>query len=356
MNDTNTAQASEPAMSEPSSATQTSEPSQQATATDQGTAQAATPTQDASGSLPADTRNAIPQDNAATTQPDPFEKRYKDQEAFVTRLSQERAQLTNQLKQYQGIDPREYTQLQQQVQQLRQQADAIKAKPWHPTHPDSQTTNARIQSMRSFVQDRQAIMSRQDLDANGKNAAIQALAESRRLTPDDERVYKEFEATTENDRQTARNDPRSFTTSVVQEMIAPAFQQMMQQYEQFQANKQYVQDFTSNPQNAPLLQSQRDTMLRALDPSVSRTELAQELAAAKYEAEQLRKKLTMDAESVHSAEAQQDATRTGATYRRDARNTPIAEDPRVEAEKLGLQGNQLLDFLTRKANERRRVG
>lgn len=326
--------------------TQPSEPTNGATPSDAGSAVAETQPDVASqpGSLPTDIRSSTPNlagntpakaDSQQPQAPVNWEKRFKDSEPYITRLSQERAELQKSLKAWEGLDPQ---QVREALQRQQQQAEAASLKPWSARHPEFATTKARMDKVRNYFSATEAIEKDPHITPEAKQQIAQRMAQQFGVTRDDAKLYQDFEAEKASVQERLTTD----FDGLFQEKFDALFQSKIGEYEQFQSARTKAQSILS--ENGPLIEKHRDEIAWAMQ-NPQRSEVAFALVKAREELEALKAKVGQQTEHTETAQAQSAALKQRASVHRDASTRSPAVDPVEEASKLGLSGSRLAEFM-----------
>lgn len=168
-----------------------------------------------------------------------------------------------------GRQANEVGQLRQQVAQLesQRQAEAQRAQeeaqrlnlsPFHSRHPQHGQNVARVQAFGAFKSALQGLPPELQNDP----AARSRLAQAMRVTPDDEKLFQQQEAYSQQIRQEFESNPDEF----VERRVEQRLQQSFQKFEQYLEAKVNANGLIQ--QHAPLIEKHADRMNWVLDPNV----------------------------------------------------------------------------------------
>ena len=168
------------------------------------------------------------------------------------------------------------TQLQQEQQAAQQraqeEAQRLQLSPFHSRHPQHQQNTARVQAFSSF---RAAL---QGLPPELQNDPAQRarLAQAMGVTADDEKLYQQREAYSQQIQQEFQSNPDEF----VEKRVERRLQEQFQQFEQYLEAKVNAKGLIQ--QHQPLIESHAERMNWILDPNIPAREKA--IWAAQQEA------------------------------------------------------------------------
>ncbi len=341
----------DPAPIETSAPVATSEPmspTPEATPSSAGSAPSAVTQPEAkTGSLPTDTRSQItpsPGDPAAQPVHD-WQKRYSDAQSYAQRLNDQVKQMQAKLEPWNGLDP---NQVREAIEAQRKQAAQSQLRPWHPRHPESAQTDARLSRVKNYLAATRAIPA--DAPPELQDRMKQSAQAEFGVTREDAALYREHEQFVQGALNEFTRDPDSY----IEQRTQAAIQKALGEYEQFQRTNIQTQQFLTDPKNAPVIKDHADDILWAMN-NPQRREVGIAFAQQKAEIERLQALIGKNRESVATAEAQSIALKGKASVSRDPRVTPIVSgDPVQEAMAKGLKGDALLNHIEKsRANKAR---
>lgn len=269
-----------------------------------------------------------------TTDADPLAAVQQELHELKSRYGRERSEmqrLQEQLQAYGGVDPQ---QLQQMLEQQRQEAELKNLQIWNTRHPD----HARFNQLLSRSVEHERLLS--GASEEERQALSQRL--SREWTADDRQLLQQYYEHQSRVQQELAADPDGYIQARVEEMLSQQLPQYFNQYESWIKAKSDNDQWFNEHQD--LIDKHQDDILRVME-SPNRRDVALELVRAKAQIAELEQKLGQGAEAVATAEAQQQALNQRSTVQRDAAAQPAAADPVSEARQHGLAGRDLVEFL-----------
>ncbi len=270
-----------------------------------------------------------------------WENRWQEANRHISRLARENAEHKKYRDQWGDLKPEAVRDLVSR-QQTESQRQALK--PWHPQHPEYVSTASRLDRVESYQRTRQRILARQDLSSEQKNSELGAAAEDAEITNEDVSLFRQYDQHRKGFQERFTRDPESAIADIVERRV----QSRLAEYDNRKQVTTATDQWLNDPKRAPILEKYADDVLWAMDQQTPRRDVGMTIAQLKAENEGLRARLGGQREVVETAAAQQAALRKRSTVTRDAVTAPTTGDPVVEAQKQGLQGNELLDYLRSK--------
>lgn len=251
----------------------------------------------------------------------PYRKRFNDVLGNGQRLYQEVQEFR---KKYDGIDP---DLARKALEQHKHQESMAKLKPWnkgHEGYDKFQTVKNRASEYRRM---------QQHADTPEKQALLKDMAASM-FAPEELGLVQEYEQDRTALVSQFAEDPRGF----ISELVQPAIQEAISQYEQFQKSSSQTASWFNDPGNQPLLDKYAPDMYRIMDPNVPARDKAIEVARLKAENESLKARLMSSSETEAMAAAQV-GNRSRAAATTTVRNTPSrgVTDPYQHVIKQGFK-------------------
>lgn len=218
------------------------------------------------------------------------------------------------------------TQLQQEQQAAQQraqeEAQRLNLSPFHSRHPQHQQNTARVQAFSAFKAALQGLPPELQNDPAQRARLAQAMG----VTADDEKLYQQREAYSQQITQEFQSDPDAF----VEKRVERRLQEQFQQFEQYLEAKVNAKGLIQ--QHQPLIEQHADRMNWILDPQVPAREKAIWAAQQEAKVAELLATKVPEAQHVETLKARnQLASRQVAPTRAAA---AVAPSPFTEYEKL----------------------
>lgn len=216
------------------------------------------------------------------------------------------------------------TQLQQEQQAAQQraqeEAQRLQLSPFHSRHPQHQQNTARVQAFGSFKAALQGLPPELQNDPAQRARLAQAMG----VTADDEKLYQQREAYSQQIQQEFQSNPDEF----VEKRVERRLQEQFQQFEQYLEAKVNARGLIQ--QHQPLIEKHADRMNWILDPNVPAREKAIWAASQEEKVAELLATKVPEAQHVETLKARnQLASRQVAPTRAAA----VAPNPFAEYEK-----------------------
>lgn len=249
-----------------------------------------------------------------------WEKRYKDQQPYLTKLAQERADLT---KRYDGIDPQR---AREALAEMQRRQEVASLSPFNKGHAEYGQKKARIDLAETFIK------AAEGLD----NESARAMAARIGITADDITLRNQFQQTRAQEAESFHAAPKDF----IREVAGPMFQEMLQEHAAFLEGRTNAERWLSDPKNDQIVKSYAPDINRLLDNSVPLRDKVAFLGEKLSRLEALEKQLGQQAETVSQASAQQAALGNrsqGATRRGNTTATRVTDAAKYVKETLKLK-------------------
>lgn len=218
------------------------------------------------------------------------------------------------------------TQLQQEQQAAQQraqeEAQRLNLSPFHSRHPQHQQNTARVQAFSAFKAALQGLPPELQNDPAQRARLAQAMG----VTAEDEKLYQQREAYSQQIQQEFQSNPDEF----VEKRVERRLQEQFQQFEQYLEAKVNAKGLIQ--QHQPLIEQHADRMNWILDPNIPAREKAIWAAQQEAKVAELLATKVPEAQHVETLKARtQLASRQVAPTRAAA---AVAPSPFAEYEKL----------------------
>lgn len=218
------------------------------------------------------------------------------------------------------------TQLQQEQQAAQQraqeEAQRLNLSPFHSRHPQHQHNTARVQAFSAFKAALQGLPPELQNDPAQRARLAQAMG----VTAEDEKLYQQREAYSQQIQQEFQSNPDEF----VEKRVERRLQEQFQQFEQYLEAKVNAKGLIQ--QHQPLIEQHADRMNWILDPNIPAREKAIWAAQQEAKVAELLATKVPEAQHVETLKARtQLASRQVAPTRAAA---AVAPSPFAEYEKL----------------------
>ena len=261
-----------------------------------------------------DTTSHTPQEGTGTAAPPApavnYQARLAEVEARYKALRSGYDQGQQQLKQFQGVDPKAVADWQKQ-QEAAQQAQL---KIWHPKNPQNVQfagTRAKLDAYRTQLQGAKTPEAR---------AAIEATVPAI-FSQDEQTSIREWEAHKAQTMDRFASDPDSFIQELLESKLQSTIDGRFQTLTKEQAAVHDVESWFTNPANAPIAQKYAAEMRQALTDNVPWPYVRQ-MAIDRFRLEGAQSREGAVDQKAAMAKAQLQAQKKNASITRDGKTTP----------------------------------
>lgn len=225
----------------------------------------------------------------ATQAPAPinWQKRYEDQQPYLTKSRQEIAEMR---KQYDGLDPQR---AREALAEMERRSQAAQASPFSRRHAEYGQNQSRITKADLFLK----AVEGQDNDSARATAARMG------VTAEDLSLRNQANAYREQMQERLFSDPDAF----IQERVEAMVQQKLNEQMAFMEGRTNAEKWLSDPKNDQIVKSYAPDINRLVDSNVPLRDKVAFLGEKLSRLEALEKQLGQQAETVSQANAQQAA-------------------------------------------------
>ncbi len=237
-----------------------------------------------------------------------WEKRYKDQQPYLTKIAQEKAELA---KRYDGIDPQRAREALQEMERRQQVANAS---PFSRRHPEYSQNKSRISLAEAAIKGTQGM----------ERGEANRIAANMGVTTEDLQLYNQSQAYQRQMQEQLFSDPDTFIRERVEDLV----QQKLDERMAFVEGRANAEKWLSVPQNDQIIKSYAPDINRLLDGSTPLRDKVAFLGEKLSRLDALEKQLGQNAETVSQAAAQQAAlgNRSQGSTRRGNTGAPRITD------------------------------
>ncbi len=249
-----------------------------------------------------------------------WEKRYKDQQPYLTKLSQERADLT---KRYDGIDP---DRAREALAEMQRRQEVAQASPFSRRHPEYSQNKSRIERAEL------AIKATEGMERDEANRIAARMG----VTTEDLQMRNQANAYRQQQQEQLFSDPDTFIAERVESLVNQKLSQQMA----FIEGRTNAEKWLSDPKHDQIVKNYAPDINRLLDGNMPLRDKVAFLGEKFSELDALKKQLGQQAETVAHADAQKAALGNrsqGSTRRGNVTATRVTDAAKYVKETLKLK-------------------
>ncbi len=293
------------------------------------TTQVATPTAPTTEAAPSQLHNGVQTKTQSGTpapaqpqQPAPinWQKRYEDQQPYLTKSRQEIAEMR---KQYDGLDP---VRAREALADMERRAQAANASPFSRRNPEYGQNKSRIDRADMFLKAAEGM----------DNDQARQMAARMGVTAEDLSIRNQANAYREQMQEQLFSDPDAFIAERVESLV----QQKLSEHAAFLEGRTNAEKWLSDPKNDQIVKSYATDINRLVDSNVPLRDKVAFLGEKLSRLEALEKQLGQQAETVSQANAQQAALSSrsqGATRRGNTTASRVTDAAKYVTETLKIK-------------------